>query len=100
MKNRRQTLHRPTALTRRQSEWEHRSTKETICDLGLDTEEMNTAGPNDLIIAVRAKDEETCSRAKEEFAKLVSERNSDGMQKFVQKHCRRKKMQFPTRTLQ
>ena len=54
--------------------------KETICDLGLDTEEMNSAGPNDLIIAVRAKDEEACSRAKEEFAKLVSERNSGNMQ--------------------
>ena len=54
--------------------------KETICDLGLDTEEMNSAGPNDLIIAVRAKDEEACSRAKEKFAKLVSERNSGNMQ--------------------
>ena len=54
--------------------------KETICDLGLDTEQMSTAGPNDLIIAVRAKDEDICNRAKDEFARLVSEKNSNGMQ--------------------
>lgn len=54
--------------------------KETISDLGLDTEEMNSAGPNDLIIAVRAKNEEACSKAKEEFLRLVNERNSGSMQ--------------------
>lgn len=54
--------------------------KETISDLGLDTEEMNSAGPNDLIIAVRARNEEACSKAKEEFLRLVNERNSGSMQ--------------------
>lgn len=54
--------------------------KETISDLGLDTEEMNSAGPNDLIIAVRAKNKEACSKAKEEFLRLVNERNSGSMQ--------------------
>ena len=54
--------------------------KETISDLGLDTEEMNGAGPNDLIIAVRAKDEDACLKAKEEFVRLVNEKNSSASQ--------------------
>lgn len=53
--------------------------KETISDLGLDTGEMKNAGPNDLIIAVRAKDNKACDKAKEEFTRLVNERNSGGM---------------------
>ena len=54
--------------------------KETISDLGLDTEEMNGAGSNDLIIAVRAKDEDACLKAKEEFVRLVNEKNSSASQ--------------------
>lgn len=54
--------------------------KETISDLGLDTEEMNSAGPNDLIIAIRAADEAACEKAKEEFTRLVNEKNSNASQ--------------------
>ena len=50
--------------------------KETITDLGLNTEEMNSAGPNDLIIAVRAENVAACEKAREEFTRLVNEKNS------------------------
>ena len=39
--------------------------KETITDLGLNTDEINLAGPNDLIIAIRATDEEALEKARE-----------------------------------
>ena len=54
--------------------------KETITDLGLNTEDMNSAGPNDLIIAIRAVDEATCEKAREEFTRLVNEKSSAASQ--------------------
>ena len=54
--------------------------KETITDLGLNTDEMNLAGPNDLIIAIRATDETACKKAKEEFTRLVNEKNQSASQ--------------------
>lgn len=53
--------------------------KETITDLGLNTEDMGSAGPNDLIIAIKAKDKNACDNAKEEFTRLVNEKNSSSL---------------------
>jgi len=54
--------------------------KETISDLGLDTKDMESAGPNDLIIAIKAKDDISCDKAKEEFYRLVNEKNTASLQ--------------------
>lgn len=50
--------------------------KETITDLGLNTPDMENAGPNDLIIAIKAKDDASFDKAIEEFFRLVNEKNT------------------------
>ena len=49
--------------------------KDTISDLGLWANEAESAGPNDLIIAVRAETEADCEKAKEKFEELISEKS-------------------------
>ncbi|MBE7038524.1 MAG: acyl-CoA synthetase FdrA [Ruminococcaceae bacterium] len=50
--------------------------KETITDLGLNTEDLKNAGPNDLIIAIKAKDDASFDKAIEEFYRLVNEKTT------------------------
>ena len=53
--------------------------KDTIIDLGLNTDDLEKAGPNDLIIAIKATDERVCENAKEEFFTLVNERDTSAL---------------------
>lgn len=51
--------------------------KDTITDLGLASENINEAGPNDLIIAIKGADENACDNAREDFLRLVNERETN-----------------------